>query len=299
MIKIILLTALIVGSGFSQTALYGLEGWYNITTVATAGGIGAVSNTDSDIINPAGIAGLTEQIQFSMIKYPAGISAQSALYVKTFDNSNIGIGLRHLNYGSFVATDENGFENGTYSAGDTWISTAWARKKQNINFGVTGGVFISNIESYNAIAMVFSTGIVYNFVKSATRFGISFSNIGVFVTRYTDQKENLPAKFILSASNGLAHLPLDLNFDIEFNLYNDDYYWRFGGIFALPYNLQLTVGINSNNVAQRTERSLIKKYLGSSAFGLGYAYKKYSIEIGGYSYGTGGWIYGTGLNIKF
>jgi len=90
-----------------------------------------------------------------------------------------------------------------------------------------------------------------------------------------------------------------LNIDIEFNLANDDVYWRFGGIFTLPYNLQLTIGINSNHVAQRIDGSLIKKYFGSSGLGLAYAYKKYSIEIGGYSYGTGGWIYGTGLNIRF
>jgi hypothetical protein len=120
----------------------------------------------------------------------------------------------------------------------------------------------------------------------------------VFITRYTDQKENLPTKIILSANKGLAHLPLDLNVDIGFSLNNENIYWRMGGIFVLPYNLQFTFGINSNNITQRTENKSISEVLGSSGVGITYTYKQYSIEIGGYSYGTGGWIYGTGFNIK-
>lgn len=298
MIKTILFIFIIISFCFSQTTLYGLDGWYNISAVATAGGAGAVPSSDSDKINPAGIALLPKQIQFSMVKYPAGINAQSALFIKSLNNSNIGIELRYLSYGNFISTNENGIENGTYSAGDTWLSAAWARNNQNISLGVTGGVFLSNLETYTAAAIVFSTGVIYDYVKNDIRIGISLSNFGMFVKRYTGQKEELPTKIIVSASKGLAHLPLDLNIDIGFNPYNKNIYWRFGGIFTLPYNLQLTIGINSNNIAQRTENNLVKNFLGSSGLGITYSYKKYSIEIGGYSYSTGGWIYGTGFNIK-
>ena len=298
MIKTILFIFIIISFCFSQTTLYGLDGWYNISAVATAGGAGAVPSSDSDKINPAGIALLPKQIQFSMVKYPAGINAQSALYIKSLSNSNIGIELRHLSYGNFISTNEDGIENGTYSAGDTWLSAAWARNNQNISLGVTGGVFLSNLETYNAAAIVFSTGVIYDYVKNDIRIGISLSNFGMFVKRYTGQKEELPTKIIFSASKGLAHLPLDLNIDIGFNPYNKNIYWRFGGIFMLPYNLQLTIGINSNNIAQRTESNLARSILGSSGLGIIYTYKKYSIEIGGYSYSTGGWIYGTGFNVK-
>ena len=298
MIKIILVTLIIVGFGFSQTTLYGLDGWYHIETISTAGGAGAVPSSDSDKINPAGIAVLAKQIQFGLVKYPAGINAQSAMVVKSLNNSNIAIALRHLSYGSFVSTNEEGIENGTYTASDTWLNTSWARNTKNINWGATGGIFFSSLESYNAAAIVFSTGVIYDYVKNDIRIGISLSNFGMFVTRYTEQKEKLPAKIILSASKGLAHLPLDLNIDIGFNLYNKNTYWRFGGIIVLPYDLQLAFGVNSNNITQRTENNLTKNFSGSSGLGITYAHKKYSIGIGGYFYGTGGWIYGTGFNIK-
>lgn len=298
MIKIILFTLIIVGFGFSQTTLYGLDGWYHISTISTAGGVGAVPNPDSDKINPAGIAMLPKQIQFSLVKYPAGINAQSAMFVKSLNNSNIGIALRHLSYGSFVSTNAEGIENGTYTASDTWVSAAWARNNQNINWGITGGMFLSSLEAYNAAAIVFSTGVIYDYVKNDIRIGISLSNFGLFLTRYTKQKEKLPTKIIFSASKGLAHLPLDMNIDIGFNPANKNIYWRFGGIIVLPYDLQFAFGVNSNNLTQRTEDGLTKSFLGSSGLGITYTHKKYSIGIGGYFYGTGGWIYGTDFNIK-
>lgn len=298
MIKIILFTLIIFSFGFSQTTLYGLDGWYHISTIATAGGSGAVSSPDNDKINPAGIAMLPKQIKFDIIKYPAGISAQSAMFVKTLKKSNIGIGLRHLSYGNFISTNEDGIENGTYTAGDTWLSAAWARNDKNINWGITAGMFLSSLESYNAAAIVFSTGVLYNYSRYDTQIGISLSNFGIFITRYTKHNEKLPTKIILSANKGLVHLPLDLNVDVGFNPYNKNTYWRFGGIFSLPYNLQLTIGINSSNITQRTENNLAKSFLGSRGLGIMYTQKQYSIEIGGYSYGVGGWIYGTGFNIK-
>lgn len=298
MIKNTLFLIILLSFGFSQTTLYGLDGWYHTGTIATAGGTGAVPSTDSDRINPAGLATLPQQIQFDIIKYPAGISAQSAMFVKPLKNSNLGIGLRHLSYGNFTSTNEDGVEDGIYSAGDTWLSTAWAQNNKNFNWGVSGGIFLSNLESYNSVAVVISTGIIYNYAKINAQFGISLPNFGLFITRYTEQREKLPTKIILSANKGLAHLPLDLNIDIGFGLNNQNIYWRLGGIFTLPYNLQFSFGINSNSITQRTENNSVSEIFGSTGVGIKYTYKQYSIEVGGYSYGTGGWIYGTSFNLK-
>lgn len=299
MIKNILFLLILLSLGFSQTTLYGLDGWYNVGTVATAGGAGAVPSPDSDRINPAGLATLPKQIQINLIKYPAGINAQSAMLVKSLDNANIGIGLRHLSYGSFISTNEDGVEDGNYTAGDTWLSVAWARTRKNLSFGATGGIFLSSLESYSAAAAVLSTGVIYDYKSLNTQIGISLSNFGMFVKRYAEQKGKLPTKIILSVNKGLAHLPLDLNVDIRYNPYNKNTYWRFGGIITLPYNLQFSFGINSNNITQRTENNLISEIFSSSGVGITYTHKQYSIELGGYSYGTGGWIYGTGFNFKY
>ena len=284
--------------GFSQTTLSGLDGWYNAGTIATAGSVGAIPGPDSDKINPAGLASLPKQIQFNIIKYPAKINAQSMTFVKALDNSNIGIGLRHLSYGEFISANEDGVKDGTHSASDTWLNAAWARNNKNINWGISSGIFLSSLESYNAFAIVFSAGMLYSYQKFDAQLGISLSNAGIFISRYTDQTESLPTKVFISANKGLAHLPLDLNVDIGFSLNNENTFLRIGGVFTLPYNVQLIFGINSNNIEQRTENNLFREMLGSSGVGIKYTYKQYSIEIGAYSYGSGGWIYGTGFNIK-
>ncbi|NHZ86369.1 MAG: hypothetical protein GWP19_10875 [Planctomycetia bacterium] len=299
MIKKAIFLLIIFSFGFSQTTLYGLDGWYHISAVATAGGAGAVPNLDSDRINPAGFARLPKQIQLSLVMYPANINAQSAMFVTKLKKHNIGIGVRHLNYGNFISTNEYGIENGTYTAGDTWLNAVWAQSNKNLSWGVTGGIFLSNLETYNAAAIVFSTGVLYDYVKKDIQMGISLSNFGMFLTRYTNQKDKLPTKIIISANKGLVHLPLDLNIDIGFSLYYKKTTWRFGGVFILPYGLQLAFGINSNTITQRTGNNLANEIFGSSGLGIKYTYKQYSIEIGGYMYGTGSWIYGTGFNFKF
>jgi len=298
MIKFVSLLLLMCNLCVSQISLYGLDGWYHSNTLATAGGAGAVPNTNSDRINPAGVAALPNQIQFNIIKYPAGINAQSAVYVNELKQSSIGIGIRHLNYGNFASTNENGVESGNYSAEDTWLSTTWARENKNISIGITGGVFLSNLESFNATAITLSAGILYNHPNYDTRLGVSLSNIGIFFNRYTEQKAKLPTKIFLSANKGLKYLPLDINVDIGVSPYNENIYWRIGGIFKLPYNLQMSFGVNSNNIDQRIEKNRAKSMFGSSGIGIVYEYKRYLIEIGGYSYGTGGWIYGTGFSLK-
>jgi len=283
---------------FSQTTLYGLDGWYQVSAIASAGGAGTAPNTNSYIINPAGLAALSDQIQVNLVKYPADISTQSAMYVKKLNNMNLGLGLRHLSYGDFISSDEDGIEDGTYSASDAWFSVGLSKINENISFGVTGGIFVSNLDSYNAAALVFSSGVIYDYSKIDIQIGISLSNFGLFVSHYTEQKEKLPTNIILSANKGLDHLPLDLNFDIGFNPHTKTSNLRMGGIFELPYNLQLSIGVNSNNITQRTETNLAKSILGSSGIGITYTHNKYSIELGGYSYGVGGWVYGTGFNIK-
>jgi len=298
MTKTLIFLLAIFSFGLSQTTLYGLDGWYHTSTIATAGGAGAVPSIDSDRINPAGIVTLPKQVHFSLIKYPAGINSQSLTFIKPLANSNIEIGIRHLNYGSFLSANEDGVENGNYSAGDTWLSASWAKNNNNISFGTTGGIFLSNLESYNATAVVLSAGVLYYYPKHDIRLGISLSNLGIFLARYTEHKDKLPTKIIFSANKGLEYLPLDLNVDIGVNPYNNNINWRIGGIFELPYNLKLSFGVNSSNIEQRTEYKSVSEVFGSSGVGITYTYKQYSIEIGGYSYGTGGWIYGTDFNLK-
>ena len=296
MTKRLILSIFIISFCFAQSSIQGLGGFYHANTLASAGVPGAVINVDSDQTNPAGIALLAPQVQFGLIKYPANINAQSAVYINTIKNGNYAIALRRINYGTFDKIDENGFEDQTYNASDTWLNVTYAKRKNNLNFGISSGLIISNLESYNTTALIISGGLLYDYQSIDAQFGLSMTNFGFFISRYTDYKEQLPKQFTISSNKGLKYLPLDVNIDISYYLNQDDIFARVGGVFQLPYNFQLIFGVNSNNIEQSTEYQNLKSLLSSSGVGLDYNYRQYSIEIGGYSYGTGGWIYGTSFN---
>lgn len=296
MIKKILLVMLICSFGFAQTALQGLTGFYSATALASSGQSGIISNTDSDQINPSGIALLSPQIQLSIIKYPADIYAQKVAYVNLFKKATYGIMLRRINYGTFDSIDEDGVADGTYSASDTWLNTSCAVKRGRLSVGLSGGLFISNLESYNATAFVMSIGGRYDLPNVDMLVGLSWSNFGLYFSRYTDFREKLPQRFTISADKGLKYLPLNINIDISYAPTSQDIFTRIGGVVQLPYNFELIFGINSDNIDQNTEYQNMKSLFGSSGIGLTYTYNKYSISVGGYSYGSGGWIYGTSFN---
>lgn len=283
---------------WGQSSIYGIGTYYNSISVASAGLIGSFPNADSDQINPSGFAPLEPQLQLSVIKYPANIYAQSAMYINSIKKGTYGISLRRINYGTFSEIDEFGIENGSYSASDIWLSGTLAKGEKKFSWGISGGLFISNLESYNTTAAVFSAGILYGIKKIDAQIGFSVSNVGIFISRYTDYKEKLPRRITISGNKGLQYLPLELNTDISYELSTKEIFARFGGIFQLPYNFKLIFGINSYNIDQNTEYRNIKSLLSSSGAGLAFSYKQYSLELGGYSYGSGGWIYGTSFNFK-
>ena len=222
MMKKLILSIYIFSFCFAQTSIQGLGGFYHANTLASAGAPGAVINVDSDQINSAGIALLAPQVQFGLIKYPANIYAQSAVYINTIKNGNFAIALRRINYGTFDKINENGIEDQTYNASDTWLNATYAKTKNNLNFGISSGLFVSNLESYNTTALIMSGGLLYYYQSIDVQFGLSMTNFGIFISRYTAHKEQLPKQITISGNKGLKYLPLDVNIDISYDLSQDD-----------------------------------------------------------------------------
>jgi len=296
--KNIIYIALLVSFSWAQSSYSGLDSYYNAFSIASAGTVGALPNSDSDNINPSGLAPLLPHVQFSLVRYPANIFAQSVQYINALQNGTYGISIRRINYGSFNKIDEFGDEDGTYSAGDTWINGTISKGGKLFNWGVSGGLFVSELESYRSSVFVISAGVLRGFQKADAQIGLSISNFGILLSKYTDHKEKLPQKLTISGLKGLRYLPLEINLDINYLLQSNEIFTRIGGIFQLPYNFQLIFGINSDNLVQSTEYRGLKSMLSSSGIGISCNYKQYTVEFSGYSYGSGGWIYGTSFNFK-
>lgn len=300
-IRIISAGVIIIGFLFGQTTYSGLQTWYHPHRMALAGSGGAFSSVTSDVVNPAALWTLKRQFDVSFISYPADINAQSFHLTLPGDASVTVYGLRHLNYGLFEGRDQNNQETDFYGASDTWLDWAAAgySKRWPISWGVSTGLFLSTIEKKQSTVVTFSAGLLFNLSKLNTKFGISLLNMGSVIKTYSGKEESLPTSLRVSLSRKLAYLPLELGLDVVKQFDFNDYSIHLGGIFSLPYRLQLKLGTTSNRFDQAIDKNLSKNFLTDLGLGLAWIYDMYHFESSVYSYGPGGWITGFAVGVQF
>ncbi len=296
-LTIILATSILFGG----TTYPGLQNWYHPHRMALAGSGGVFSSVTSDVVNPAALWTLKKQFDVSFISYPAGIKAQSFHLALPGEASVTAYGLRHLNYGLFEGRDQNNQETDLYSASDTWLDWAAAGHSRQwpISWGVSTGLFFSTIEKKQSTVVTFSAGLLFNLSKINSRFGVSLLNMGSVIKTYSGNEESLPTSVVVSFSRKLAYLPLELGVDVVKQFDLNDYSLHLGGIFMLPYDLQLKLGTTSNRFDQAIEKNLSKNFLTDLGIGLVWIYDMYHFESSVYSYGPGGLITGFAVGVQF
>ena len=283
----------------AQTSYPGLNTWYHPQSIAMAGAGFSMLSVESDIKNPALLNERKGSLHLALLLYPAKIEAGIISLSMPRSKRVYSFGLRHLNYGFFDGYDEYGNQTGPYTSGDEWltVSVGERRKGNRIALGGTLGGFFSQLESYQSFLITFTVGALLYIDEFDAKLGLSLGNYGFIFKRYTRTNEQLPTRLVGSFVKKLAHLPLQLSIDIGYELTSLSWF-RFGGIFQLPYRFQLRAGMSSDKYFQKTGNSISSDYLGSSGVGLSYAYGRYSFDISGYFFGTGGWISGIGTSIK-
>ena len=285
----------------AQSAYSGLENWFHSESLSLAGSGGALSSVESDRLNPGALGELPRQFHLSFLRYPADINAESLSLILPAKRGFYALGLRHLNYGIFEGFDTEGQPTDNYSAGDTWVTLSTGRtlKSQRIAWGITAGLFLSQLGNYQSTALVFTPGILFNIKSINGKLGFSIQNLGKIIDRYTRAREQLPTTVVTSVSKSLQHLPLELFIDGGYRLTTGTSWLRLGGIFQLPYKFQLKWGTNTDKFSQQTRTNITNDFLGSSGIGLSYRSKEYHFDLGSYFYGTGGWISSIGFGVTF
>ena len=71
-----------------------------------------------------------------------------------------------------------------------------------------------------------------------------------------------------------------------------------GGVFVLPYNMQLRFGTSSRRIDQLSQINLIRKFFTYTGLGITITNHQYIIDIGTYIYGTGGSVIAIGLGLR-
>lgn len=184
----------------------------SVRTAAMGGELISISDNDVDIAatNPALLnSKMHKQISFSFIDYFTDINAVAVNYATELEKLGmLFFGIKALNYGQFVLTDETGVELGEFSANEQ-VLTAGISKQLNEQFtiGVNLNLINSKLEQYSSFGLSSNIALAYYNDERKICVSVLAKDFGRQLSSYTDEKENLPFQLQMGVSKQLAHLP--------------------------------------------------------------------------------------------
>ena len=281
-----------------QSGYQGLNSWYSSVTVSLGGGGTLLNIQEADRQNPA-VLGRADNQKYILetVRYPANVNSKHIGWIFPKNKRIYSFHYRQMDYGRFDGYDEDGNPSGSYNSNDTWLSSSISSQYGMISYGMSSGLFHSQLASEKSILMVSSFGGLISLKKQKMIFGIAFKNQGIILKRFNSENINLPLSCVIGISKILAYLPLQLNLDIEFMSDTPEPDIYLSGKFTLSESVFLRWGINSERFNQQIESGMTKDLITGTGIGLGFKSGKYSIESGGYFYNPGNWILGVSVGI--
>ncbi|MEK7263859.1 MAG: type IX secretion system protein PorQ [Bacteroidota bacterium] len=260
---------------------------------------GGFSTVHDDInamfYNPATLGTLSSsQASFGYYSLLMDVSAGSAAYGQTIEDFGIvGAGIRFVNYGDFIQTDNNGVGIDQFSALDIAFNIGASYKfEERLFFGGNMRIISSSIANYSSSGIAFDFGTLYTLENNRTSFAFTVNNLGTQLSSYIDTKEPLPMDIKLAISHRPERLPVTLN--LSFNRLNDakDGFssrlsaFSFGGEFKIGNYLRARLGYNN----QRRQDLKIGSGIGLAGFSMGFGvvYEEFTFDYTSSLYGSVG-----------
>jgi len=227
-------------SSFVSVAQIGGTNTYeflNIPISARVAGIGgsAIAVYDNDptlsFANPSLLnSDMSGMVTFSYLNYFADINHGFVSYVKDFKKAGtFSAGIRYLDYGKFLETDEGGNELGEFTASEYAFVLGWGKQIDSM-FSVGANIkpIYSNLYLYSSAGIAFDFSATYHNENIGLAMSLLIKNAGVQLSPYVDggDKEPLPFEMQFGLSYKLGHAPIRIFSDItqlqNWNLtYND------------------------------------------------------------------------------
>ena len=294
------LIILILGQLYAESGFPGFNAWTSSSRLAMAGAGLLIKIPVAAYGNPAALL-INRIFSTSFVQYPAEIHGQAVAIVFPKFNGGVTCALRRLSYGVFERLDENAVSTGNYISSDTWVNAGYSKQLKNypISYGFTSWLFYSNLDSHHTTALYFSCGMIWFWKKQRAALGLSLDNMGFILQSISMDKDILPIKITIGITKQLFHLPLTLAIDGVHSLHEHHSDIFIGGIFSLPYDINLKWGTSTLKFNQNIRQEIWKSILGATGFGLYFNYGAINTGVGTYFYGTSGWVTGLDLNVRF
>ena len=188
----------------------------NMSTFSTASSLGGYTvsleseNPSYAFYNPALLGPQNNgSIAINYSNYLAGINYGSAIYSLSFEKyGSFAGGIHYLNYGKFDRADPSGNITGTFRASEYALNLIWSYRIDSVfNAGINVKPVFSFLESYSSIGIAMDIGARYKSKDGLYSAGLVIRNIGIQLSTYYGNRDNLPFEIIAGGSARLAHAP--------------------------------------------------------------------------------------------
>lgn len=172
-----------------------------------------VDDVDQPKWNPATInLDIDKKLSINYTSYLADISIGSISYAHRFSrySKTVHSNITYLNYGTFIASDVDGNETGTFSASDIALSFGYSYQIPNTHIHVGANLkFIhSTIANFTSSAIAGDLGVIFYDSKKPYIFSLVLRNIGTQLNSFNGTTEKLPFEIAIGASYMLENVPI-------------------------------------------------------------------------------------------
>jgi hypothetical protein len=174
----------------------------------------AVHDNDPTLImhNPSMIAPkFNTSLSVNAADYFTQAGFVSALYSQTFNKvGSFAAEIRYAGYGTFIRTDEAGYEQGTFSCNDAGLTLGWGRSLDDaFSIGASLKMMYSSYEIYSSFGMAVDVAGSYYNEKNNISVAVLFKNIGGELKPFVEGKHNwAPFDIQLAFSQRLKFIPI-------------------------------------------------------------------------------------------
>lgn len=171
------------------------------------------------IFNPGLLnKGMGHQAALSYLPYFDGINIGYASYAQHFDSIGATFSgtIQYVDYGSFLRTEADGTELGTFRAGEYVFQLGGAMPVDSLfTVGANVKFITSNLDVYTSSGVAVDVG--GSFVKRSMGLtvGALLRNIGYQTSSFNGEREKLPFQFQLGATYKFRHAPFRLGLMLE------------------------------------------------------------------------------------
>ena len=208
----------LVKIGFAQTGGHYAYNFMDYKFSARLAGLGgtliAVHDNDPTLIihNPSMIAPkFNTSLSVNAADYFTQAGFASVLYSQTFNKvGSFAAEIRYAGYGTFVRTDEAGYEQGTFSCNDAGFTLGWGRPLDSaFSIGASLKMMYSSYEMYSSFGMAVDVAGSYYNEEKGISLALLFRNIGGELKPFTEGNYRwAPFDIQLAFSQRLKFVPI-------------------------------------------------------------------------------------------